>query len=634
MTNKDYFSIKETSEYLGISPATVHNWLKLGKLNGLRSGGTFIISSKEVIALANNLDNMDLLKSRRNKTRQSTNFIPRSYINPSSPNMKSLISIIEDAEALDFDALNLIGCYAGLFMNRAGLPDFVAKELSLLSKESDRLLNFVSCHPLEIVPNEDTLGMLYLSLKSLQSKKASGSYYTPYFVVDHMISSIDSFKGDVLDPSCGSGNFLIRLPQSVPLENIYGTDIDEAAIKIARINLAIRFKVDAKDKLDTLLKNIRCENYLFSSSDKKYDLIIGNPPWGYVFDALEIARIKKLFSSYEGGKRPESYDLFIEKSLLSIPENGLISLLLPETILETNTHTPIRKIILRKHSLSSLTYLGDIFDKVQCPCVVMNLSSNKTAGNCKCSFFKKKYEKKSYLLKESRQFEVPSERISIENFNILSDNQEYEVLCQIKNNDHFTLLGKADFALGIVTGSNSTMLKSIAIDGYEGILKGNEIHKFYHDQPVSFIKFSPENFQQVAPENLYRAKEKLFYRFISDNLCFTYDDTGLLSLNSANILIPKVDGYSALYIMAVLNSAIMSFYYRHSFKSIKVLRSSIEQLPIATCSTEKMQEISSIAYNLTKNDNNFDEMVKELDKEIARLYGFSEKDLVYFYDLK
>ena len=59
--------------------------------------------------------------------------------------------------------------------------------------------------------------------------------------------------------------------------------------------------------------------------------------------------------------------------------------------------------------------------------------------------------------------------------------------------------------------------------------------------PAAFIRFDPDRFQQAAPERKYRAPEKLVYRFISKKLIVAYDDRGRLTLNSANILIPRVD---------------------------------------------------------------------------------------------
>ena len=57
-----------------------------------------------------------------------------------------------------------------------------------------------------------------------------------------LISHLDiEHIGKVLDPCCGTGNFLLQLPESVDLADIYGTDTDAVSICIARLNMALKY---------------------------------------------------------------------------------------------------------------------------------------------------------------------------------------------------------------------------------------------------------------------------------------------------------------------------------------------------------------------------------------------------------
>jgi hypothetical protein len=85
--------------------------------------------------------------------------------------------------------------------------------------------------------------------------------------------------------------------------------------------------------------------------------------------------------------------------------------------------------------------------------------------------------------------------------------------------------------------------------------------------------------QQVAKEEIYRAPEKLVYRFVSKRLTFAYDASQRLFLNSANILIPKIPGASAKTVAAFLNSELFQFFYSQTFASGKVLKSELSELP-------------------------------------------------------
>ncbi len=127
---------------------------------------------------------------------------------------------------------------------------------------------------------------------------------------------------------------------------------------------------------------------------------------------------------------------------------------------------------------------------------------------------------------------------------------------------------------------------------------------------------------------MYRAKEKLFYKFIANEPIFAYDDTGMLSLNSANIVIPHVQGYSTAYIMAILNSTVISYYYKHKYRSVKVLRSAIEELPIAECDVDTMNLISELALSIAHGINASENSANRLNSLIMDLYGISAYELL------
>lgn len=113
------------------------------------------------------------------------------------------------------------------------------------------------------------------------SRKARGSYYTPTKVVKKLISHLDiKHIGKVLDPCCGTGNFLLQLPERVDLADIYGTDTDAVSICIARLNMALKYP-DAD--VEEICEHITEKNFLTEYDRTGFDTIIGNPPWGYAF---------------------------------------------------------------------------------------------------------------------------------------------------------------------------------------------------------------------------------------------------------------------------------------------------------------------------------------------------------------
>ena len=127
---------------------------------------------------------------------------------------------------------------------------------------------------------------------------------------------------------------------------------------------------------------------------------------------------------------------------------------------------------------------------------------------------------------------------------------------------------------------------------------------------------------------MYRAKEKLLYRFISNQLIFAYDDKKTLSLNSCNILIPKFKDLNIKYIMAILNSRIAQFIFKKEFNSIKVLRSHIENIPIPYISEEKQKQFIELTdkISLETEPARIIQLYDKLDSSICSLFKLSKKE--------
>ena len=104
--------------------------------------------------------------------------------------------------------------------------------------------------------------------------------------MDKCTSISDLKKIKVLDPACGSGSFLIQALETINekykefgnpgneftkldiiLNNIYGVDLDQQAVEIARLNLLIN-ALDTRMKMPNLDKNIKNGNSLISGTDE------------------------------------------------------------------------------------------------------------------------------------------------------------------------------------------------------------------------------------------------------------------------------------------------------------------------------------------------------------------------------
>lgn len=646
---KDCLSLKELCNELSISLATGRNWIKLGKVTPqyTKNKTCFFtraymeLLKKELISGKNRA-----LKSRRNKKFVLGNSMYNSYISEQSKNMpifQELFTRIDKNEIeLTVDVIQYIiaDCALHLFAQKMKLQ--FCNQTNLLLKYLNNSISIGEYNPLvntlfsntamavkfcEKYPSlfelkyiyeeyEDILGLIYISCKNISERKATGSYYTPTKIVKKLISNLKiSTSNKILDPCCGTGNFLLQLPETVPFDNIYGNDLDDISISITRLNMALKYS----SNIEKICQHITKTNFLTEYDKNEFQYIIGNPPWGYEYSNKEKEELQKKYCT-ASGKNIESYDVFIERSFSSLAIGGQVSYILPEAILNVKSHTTIRNIILHTSSIKYLEFLGNAFDGVQCPCIILQIAYT---GSPLSTIGMRINDGKS-------RFNIAIERnISSNHFSFTTTDEEYSVLEKIKSiKAASTLAGNADFALGIVTGNNKKYISSKKTDNNEMILKGADICKYHITQSKNFILFAPQNFQQIAPINFYRAPEKLLYRFICNELVFAYDDKQTLSLNSCNIVIPKLKGIKMKYVLAILNSSVAQFIYKKEFNSIKVLRSHIENIPIPIIDESLQHKIIATTELLIRGQKheNAKKIYEQLDKMIFNIFHLTPKE--------
>lgn len=633
------YTIEEASELLSISVATCRNWIRLGLLKDNNLLGANQLSYAAVNELKDKIENgsFDKLKSRRNKKFLEGNIISKSYLKNRNGYQKvvEIIETIEQAE-LNSEVVRVILAEYSLKLLHSHFDDGILLENNeLLNSDmlvSDLLNSNLNLdkiikeykNTLEISVdnyNEDFLGLLYMSLSNISDRKSSGVYYTPKNLVEKTISDLNSYgfkpNSKFLDPACGTGNFLMELLRiHGDYTLLYGYDIDEISVKLCRINIAIMTK---EYSYDVLTNNIRIENSLNIKSSELFDYIIGNPPWGSDFTEEEKKEYLMLFHS-TGKSTIEAFSLFLEKSFELVKPGGKISFILPEAILMAKTHVTMRDYLKCHSKLLSVIYWGNAFDGVQSPAVTLTVAKENSID----FFSGGRIEEKNKI------FILDGDSSQYENEWPLNANRlELQIIENIHESNVVYLKDNANFALGIVTGDNKKHLLSTEITGSQEILKGNDLYKFNRAKAKNFIKYNPNQYQQVAKGEPYFTSEKLIYRFISDSLVFSYDNNQTLTLNSANIMIPLLESLSTKYILAILNSSFATFYYKKKFKSIKVLRKHIEDIPIINASKEEQLIVEAFVDELLSKDCvNPCKTYKALDNYILDLYSFSEDEKV------
>jgi len=643
LLNKEILDIKDVAIFFGISTATVRNWTKCGNLQRI-SNNRYNFYLHEIQKVKDNIENGNLkkLNGRANKSKAERTFIPDEYLKSDShfdlvseiiyfihknkistkPSLFLLtLNFLKTNEILaSFDIQDII-IKKNIISNNKQINEEIKAWQSNI-KESDIKDEYAFLLNCKLPKQRDVLGFIYQSLLEEGKKSQNGSYYTPEFIVEKIINAYVKQDSKVLDPCCGTGQFLLAFSDKInDPKNIYGIDIDEIAVRIARINLLVKYK-DKNFAPNIVCKNTLFEigNYdLFSLNDENirdFDVIATNPPWGAHFSKTDI---NKLETSYPQIKSQESFSYFLSKSIDLLNENGIVSFILPESILNVKTHKDIREIILHNTSIKKVYYLDRVFKNVFTPVIRLDLSKKKNIEDIE-------------VIKENEKYNIPQSRwANNENFifDIHSNNFDTDIIDKVYKTKHINLKNNADWALGIVTGNNKKYILSEPIKNSEPLYKGKDIDKFILKKPSNYIVFTPEKFQQVAPIEKYRSKEKLIYKFISKKLVFAYDDKQQLTLNSANIVIPKVDNYPIKVVSALFNSSLYQFIFQKKFSSIKVLKSHIEQLPLPIWNKTIMQKIIDLVDETINKNINFE----KLDNYIFKQFNFSEDEIKYIFNV-
>lgn len=546
-------------------------------------------------------DFQDKLKKRANKTMSKKTFVPEEYLkkNKNKKVVKEIVRIIRNNDISLQQAIHSLGINLLKKYDISGRNKFAYEWIEKNKKYVHPLLIAYEL-PLD---EHDILGLIYQSLQYEGDKNIKGSYYTPHHIVLDILKNHNFDRDDiVLDPACGSGSFLISLPDTILPENIIGFDNDRHAADIAVYNLFIRYpNVVFKPNIYTL-------DFIHDKlpiEGTEIDHIITNPPWG----------AKITMKKYSFLKSKESFSMFLMKSQEVLKTGGELSFLLPKSFLNVNRHKSIRKIILEKTTVKSIKFYANVFDGVVTDVLSLHLSNEQRQKN-----------QIRFDLKNDEFVLTPQEiYFHHKSYNILPYNaKDQKLLKKAFKNPYYTLEDSL-WGLGIVTGDNKKKLSQKYQKGWEPIYTGTDIERYKLKDSKHYIYFDRNQLQQVAPDEIYRAKEKLVYRYISNDLVFAYDDTGSLFLNSANILIPTIPTMSTKTVLAFLNSNFMKYIYKKLFDELRTLKGNLIQLPFPRITVEENTIIDNIVTSII-NGQELDEI---LQKKIYKIYGLEDEEIKY-----
>ena len=464
-------------------------------------------------------------------------------------------------------------------------------------------------------------------------RKATGSFYTPDPIVQHIISaslgslvegatSEQVLKIKLCDPSMGSGHFLssalnylaktylekldkethddlaigMTEAKRLVLHNcIHGVDINHRAVKLAKMSLWLE-SASADAELEPLDDQLMVGDSLelsgdftFKNSFKEifsskggFDCVVGNPPWvsfglrdAGKLDEFAKTKIKERYAN-SAEYKISTYALFMEQFIHITRTGGINGLIVPDSFLVGMYFSKIRKFMCTESSLRSVFLInGDFWDGA---CTGFNVIYTLEKGathkpKLEISFANGLEDFISGKITK-RVTENDFESNSRTRFRLLFDERiESFVRAMESESQPLSEFGTVRTGVRSKIGQKALLSRRREkLTFQKGIISGSSVTEFKCNWDGDFINIDPKLLNMGGWDKKVIGSEKLLIRQTADNIIAGIDRNGLYHLNNCHSYISD-KGSKAIpieFIAAAMNSDIMRSYY--TFNSMETGR--------------------------------------------------------------
>ena len=390
-----------------------------------------------------------------------------------------------------------------------------------------------------------------------------------------------------------------------------------------------------------------------------FDIVIANPP--YVFtrkmgfsDSFKKYVKDKFFNelnSISTGRARQAgkinlFALFILRAVKLTREYGLISYIVPNTILRTTTYDIIRKYILDQTKILQIIDLGGgVFDAVTAATIILILQKGSSATNELMAILNiENMELSKFDINIIQQKKFYS-NVSY-SFNIFVDSQIYYLLEKIDEQGKY--LG--DLCIDIIEGivAHKNLITSENVENSFPLLEGKNIRRYYILPPKKKIIWNTKKIHRARSQYIWQANQKIVIQRISGGnmpLVAALDTQKYKTFASVNNLLLK-NNYESYYkfILALLNSRLLNFYYANNFSNrskltVNVSKTYLEKLPICFDKVQFINEINVFVekiLSLTQSEDYLEnpekqakvkEYERQIDQLVYELYGLTEEEI-------
>ena len=452
----------------------------------------------------------------------------------------------------------------------------------------------------------------------------------------------------ICDPACGSGAFLNQALEFLIVEhqyidelqaklfgdamvlsevenailenNIYGVDINEESVEIAKLSLWLRTAQKGR-KLTSLNNNIKCGNSLIDdpsvAGDKAFnwqnefpevfakggfDVIIGNPPYVLCQPSNTNEIVLNFYKKFEvASYKIDLFHLFFEKSIEYLKANGKLGFITPNTYLNNKFIKPLRSFILKETSINILiNYKDQIFVDAGVDVATIILTKEKLDDN-KITLIEVENSIEKQLGQKPQSLWLKDKE------NTFNLNKEFA----IKFDNCVPLNEICTSYFGIQAYDRKSTINIDKLDdNHLPIIDGGDINSFSYSLPTKYFNFLPEKIKSGGNFNVYNEK-----RIVISQIGFTpivgICEKGILGSNTLyNINLKPNSKFHLYFLLSILNSSLIKAYWVSKYSDGKKLFPKIKgfqlkELPIKVVAEEFQLPFVDKAENLLSFNSNF-----------------------------
>ncbi|MDD2550063.1 MAG: DNA cytosine methyltransferase [Bacteroidales bacterium] len=333
-----------------------------------------------------------------------------------------------------------------------------------------------------------SLDNIFLIAEHSNSERLNTSaYFTRKDIAYSVIKNLPQLKKKkrirILEPSVGVGNFIPLLFEKYENKEEVILDLCDLDSNSLQILKTILSKIKIPENFKINFKHI---DFLRWNCKTKYDIVVGNPPYGKVTKNKELLDLYK-FGAFNSNTN-NIFSFFIEKSLRL---GNFVSLIVPKSLLNAPEFDKTRAL-LKKHDLQKIcdygekAFKGVKIETVSFLCASSNSSNDKVIIE---SYIKNTYkeESKEYIFSEEfpywliyrdSSFDTVVSKMKLDVFNSFRDRQITKSITQSTGE------------IRVLKSRNIGNNEIKEIDGYDCYIDKIDdlaVSKFYNESDVVMV---------------------------------------------------------------------------------------------------------------------------------------------------